>query len=410
MMLLALPVLVLVHRQYYFMTIQGPQLVRVSAALDAPEFAQVETSMVYADVILSGRVPELPFRETARALVDGIRGLRCREQDNHIQVPARLAATMTGTDLNITGWLHDEQTLRDAANWLHEARPDIEINTEGVQISPHVTLEEPPRAGNVPPAFRAAWAAIEVPASLRIVVQGSKPVVSGFLPSSALTEAVAAAVRGSKTDTAVDAHRLKSGVYVRSSKFADRETLPAFLRGFLGSPQPGDFEADENSVHVSGHVTPAMQQEWMPLLEKLANGGTLKTEFKVFPSVFHFPGYKPESMIPPDALAVLRDVLNATVIGFDPGVATTAAAELPKLTAAAAAIQAAGPEVRIIVGGHVDATGDPKTNETMARRRAESVVAELAGRNVPPHCLEVAVFAAVPGDADRSRRVELLVK
>jgi outer membrane protein OmpA-like peptidoglycan-associated protein len=84
--------------------------------------------------------------------------------------------------------------------------------------------------------------------------------------------------------------------------------------------------------------------------------------------------------------------------------------EEPKIIAAASAILAAGPDVRIIVGGHVDTKGDPKDNAIMARRRAEAVISELVDRRVPSGALEAAVFEAVPGDLDRSRQVELLIK
>jgi outer membrane protein OmpA-like peptidoglycan-associated protein len=76
----------------------------------------------------------------------------------------------------------------------------------------------------------------------------------------------------------------------------------------------------------------------------------------------------------------------------------------------AGAIIAAGPDVRIIVGGYGDPEGNPKDNSAVARRRAESVVASLVGKGVAPRLLEATVFETVPGETDYSRRVELLIK
>lgn len=405
--LLALPVLVIAHRQHYSTGLQGTLFVQVSTVLDAPEFAQVDPSLNYMDVQLKGRVAELPLREKARKLADGIRGLRCRESDNHIQVNARLTGELKDKRLSVSGWLHDEATLRDVTLWLGAARPDLTIDTEGVQVSRHVTEEVSPGTNSTPAApFRAVWAAIEVPASLKIVREGSKLHMSGNLPNAALKDAVIASGPGSN----VESSALKSGVYVRNAGFADVQNLPAFLRAFFSTPGAARFEADAKSIHASGNATPSMQKEWLAMLEPLAVGARLEVRFQLYPSTFHFPGYQRESKIPADALVVLQDVLRAGVINFGPGYATVDANENAKLIAVASAIVAAGPEARIIVGGHVDVTGNAKDNVTMARRRAESMVTDLSGRGVPPQVLEVAVFEPVPGAEDRSRQVEFLVK
>jgi outer membrane protein OmpA-like peptidoglycan-associated protein len=258
--------------------------------------------------------------------------------------------------------------------------------------------------------FRAVWSAIEVSASLKIVREGPELHVSGDLPNETLKDAVIAAAEAAGPGSGVDSAALRSGVHVRSAAFADEQSLPAFLKAFFSTPGAARFEADAQSIHVSGDATPSMQREWMSLLEPLAAGAKLDARFQIHPSKFHFPGYQRESKISTDALAVLQDVLRATVINFGPGYATVDENEDAKLITAASAIVAAGADARIIVGGHVDATGDATDNMTMARRRAESVVASLAGRGVPPHVLEGAVFDPVPGGAERSRQVEFLIK
>jgi outer membrane protein OmpA-like peptidoglycan-associated protein len=411
LMLLALPVLVLVHRQLYFRSIQGPLLVQVSAQLDKPEFAQVEMSMVYADVVLDGVVAELPLREQARVLVNGIRGVRCREEDNHIRVPARLTATLNDGSLALTGWVHDDAVLNDVVAWIDARRPGLEIDTAGVQESPYVVAEAPPQPGQEAPRYlRPVLSVIDVPAALKIVRTGDVLIASGSLPTKALKDAVVAAVLGTNPKTFLNSGGVLAGAYVRGAKFADSQVLPEFLRAFYQSPAPGEFEADEQRLRVTGCVTPAMQRDWMAKLEKLAPNGKLTTEWRVFPSIYHFPDHRPLSKLSADATTALRDVLAACMVQFEPGIAYANSSEHPKLAAAANAILAAGPQARIVVGSHVDVTGDPETNTTMARRRGEAVVTELAGRGVPAHIMEVVVCEAVPGGDDLSRKVELLIK
>ncbi|MFZ4765289.1 MAG: hypothetical protein ACOYMN_10085 [Roseimicrobium sp.] len=410
-MLLALPVLVLVHRQHYFMKVQGPLFVQVSMALDTPEFAQVDPSMTYADVQLEGLVAELPLRERARARVDSIRGVRCREGDNRIRVPAKLTASLTGSYLTVSGWLHDELTLRDVASWITAARPGLTIDTAEVELSPHVTVEQvPDRARDVPPFLRGIWAAIEVPTSLKITRNGANHTAVGSLQTAALKDAVTAALLGTDQAATLDAKRLRAGIYVKRAGFADAQVLPEFLRLFFRSQTFAEFEADAHQVRVTGTVTPAVQQEWMPLLQQLAQGAKLTTDLRVYASAYHFPNYAVQSKLAPDAIAVLRDVLSACTTQFEAGVATAPASDQPKLAAAAAAVVAAGPEAHVIVGAHMDAEGNRTTNETMARRRAEAVIADLTSKGVLPRCLEVAVFEPGSQGPDQSRRVELLLK
>jgi outer membrane protein OmpA-like peptidoglycan-associated protein len=407
--LLALPVLMIAHLQHYTVNLQGPLKAKAAAVLESPEFARVEMSLFYMDVTLKGRVDDLAARERARKLIDDLDGLRCREQDNLLQISAKLNGRLAGSKLLLSGWLHDENKLRDAVQWLATARPGIEVVTDEVHLNPHVTLEDPPAAGSVPAAYRGAWSAIEVPASLQVRRADGRVTVSGNLRSAATKEAVIAAVTPDAGPGNVDAKRLEAGLYVGEANFSG-EMLPVFLKAFFSTPGASEFTADARIVHVSADATPTMQSEWVEMLGSVARGAELQTDIQVFPSVFHFPGRVVESQIPPEALGPLQDVLHASIINFSPGYATPEEAEQPKIVAAANAILTAGPDVRIIVGGHVDTSGDPKDNTTMARRRAEGVVAELVARRVPSELLQVEVFEAVPEHDDLSRQVELLIK
>lgn len=367
----------------------GAPFVRACLALEGTEFAQIDVpTLSYMDVTLKGRVADLAAREKARKSVDEIRGLRCREQDNFIQVTAKLNGQFEGKRLLVSGWLHDEATLRDAAQWLAAARPGIEVVTDDVQVSPHVTFEEAPSPGGVPAAFRPVWSAIEVAASLHVLREGTKLTVSGHLPSATLTDAVVAALTMEGEAGFVEAAGLTSGVYVRSAKFAAESLLPAFLKACFSTPGAVEFEADASRVRVTADATPTMQREWQEMLEPLAREAELQTQFRIHPSVYHFPGRTRESKGAGEMLAALQEVLRASTISFGPGYATPGVTEQPKIASVASAIIAAGPEVRVVAGGHMDLTGSPKDNATMARRRSEGVVADLVSKGVSPHVLE----------------------
>jgi outer membrane protein OmpA-like peptidoglycan-associated protein len=259
-------------------------------------------------------------------------------------------------------------------------------------------------------AFRPAWAAIEEPASLKIVREGSNLTASGNLRSPALKNALIDALTKSAGSGTVDATQLAAGAYVRDAKFAVEELLPAFLQAFYGTPGAIEFEADAKTVHVTADATPTMKHDWLEMLEPLSREAKLDAHIRVFPSVYHFPDRIRESQIPAADLKVLQDVLAASVINFELGYATANATEQPKLIAAASSIITAGPGVRIAVGGHMDFTGDTKENAVMARRRAEGVLAELVAKGVAPQVLEVVVCEPVADDLDHSRQVELLIK
>jgi hypothetical protein len=411
--ILALPALVIAHRQHYLAKQQGPLLARVQAALGDPMFSGIRKDDIrieYLDITLRGWVPEPSVRDEARRRVLTVPGLRCRDEDNHLLVTPRISAVLEGEKITLSGWLRDESARRDVTRWLQQARPGLEVNTDEVRLSPYVARVEAPVAGGsgdkVPPMFAEAWNAIRGRAMLKIVNENGAIRASGALPSAALRDALVAAVPG------VDVTQLRAGSFIRQARFTHDTALPAFLRSLFSSPAVDFFEAGAESVRVRAVATPELEEAWRKMISPLAEDGVGTLELWLVSTAQQIPGYKPESSLGPDALDALRAALAPIVLHFDSGIHSVSQTEIGLVNAAAQAIIAAGPAARIVVGAHLDAVGDPKLNEDSARRRAAAVIGELKSRGVPVAQLEPAVIGVVPGPdgGDQSRCVELLVK
>jgi outer membrane protein OmpA-like peptidoglycan-associated protein len=87
------------------------------------------------------------------------------------------------------------------------------------------------------------------------------------------------------------------------------------------------------------------------------------------------------------------------------------------LRASAQAILAAGPGVRLEVGGHTDSLGAAETNLQLSQQRADVVVAELQALGVPASALESRGYGEehpvadnrLDSGRDRNRRIEYSV-
>lgn len=417
--LVALPLAVAAHRQYFLAVQQGPILARVASALSDPRFDGLKPDGIrvnYLDIILEGRVPDPAAREEAERRVAAISGVRLRPADNHLLVTPRVAAKLEGEKLSLSGWLRDEGITAQAAAWLRKARPGLEVSTAGIRLSSFVARVEPPPADGsgraVPDVFADAWNAIRTRPTLLVEKKGGAVRASGALPSAALKDEVIAALLGTRAETTLDAAQLRAGAFVKEERFTNEAALPAFLLSFFNSPAPDVFQAADNAVLVRAYATPELVREWLGLLAPLVQEDLLTLDLWMVASNYHLPGYQPESKLAPEALHALRSVLATAAIHFDSGVVTVPSEAKPRLAAAARAIVAAGPEALVVVGAHLDASGDARQNEDAARRRAASVIAELKAAGARAAQLQPAVFsvAPAPDGGDQSRCVELLVR
>lgn len=415
--LILLPVLVLLHRFHFNQKMQGLLVSQVRQALSDPMFDDVrlKARIDYMDVVLSGAVSDLAAREEARQrIIQSVSGVRCREEDNHIQIPAKLDGKIEGERLTLSGCLHDEATLRDFTALLKVTRPSLIIQNKEVVISSYVTaLNEPLKKNEgVSAFFQPVWGLIRVPAALKITKQGNTIRAAGMLPGTKLREAVIEAALGTKIETMLDAKDLLAGPYVSQAPFTRVETLPDFIAALLSSQENTAFEADANGISFSANVTEALYESWKPLLSKLGNEITLKPDLRFFPSIYHLPGYKAVSKIDPEVLKSLGNSFQQWSVQFETNSFAVATPEMPKIDAAGKAILAAGPLLKLILAAHPDTGIDLKTAQALARKRAEAVVAQFIDRGLSAQALEIVVVepAHLPAGVTASGFVEMIVK
>lgn len=416
--MVALPVLTLLQRQYYLVNLRGPLLEKVVATLKDAEFSGIEKQNItldHLDVTLRGWVTDPDVRQRAGERVDAMRGVRCRDEDNHLLVPAHIDLKLEGENSILTGWLHDSIILREVVQWLQQYRPGMSVDTSGIRISRHVSLLDSPLAKDgspLSPVLSDAAHLIRIPAVLRIERKDEVIQASGALPSVELRDAVMQSIFGSDIDTKMDAGKIKAAPYVRQARFTDAHDLPAFLQSYFNSPAPELFETLDDKILVTGFATPEMDHQWRKLLTTLVEDDALMAKWRVFPSPYHFPSYRPQSRLTADELENLQCSLKSAMIRFESGVVSVGLQEIPSIIAAAEAIIAAGPEAQIIVGAFPDAVGDAKLNDEAARKRLDSVITALVAKGVQKQQMEPVVFEVMPppDGKNSSRCLEMVVK
>ncbi|WP_331713007.1 efflux RND transporter periplasmic adaptor subunit [Variovorax sp. HW608] len=103
-------------------------------------------------------------------------------------------------------------------------------------------------------------------------------------------------------------------------------------------------------------------------------------------------------------------VANGDAVYFDRGRTALDATGQVRLVAIIAALKAK-PDLRVVLHGYVDSSGDPKINAALAKRRAESVRDALLAANVPADRIEMQAPANIVGGDPpaMARRVDVIL-
>lgn len=380
---------------------------------------QVTVRLDHFDALLSGVCNDPDDLDKAKALVTGVRGLRVKPDDNQIRVPAKLNATIQGTEMRLSGWLPNERQRTEIVRLVKASRPDMEVIGTDIRLSPRVDvgLESKTSEGSMPKAFTTLLESIRLPASLSISGDGHRYVFKGSLPSADLRESILTAAKESAPGIEIDASQFIAQEHVAGAAFAEGMALADFVRLYFASPTPGSFQIDQrNGPRLKAYATTAMESAWLSALRPVSGGARVASDITLVPSLFHFPTYQPQSKLEPQMAAGLRQAFRSQLVLFDSGSAKIKPDEEAKLGVLADSIKNAGADLHLVVAGYSDVGGEP-AGKAMQRARAEAVRSKLIAMGVSADILEAMPFDAVrsPGPlTDEVRRdtrsVELLIK
>lgn len=410
-----LPVMMVAH-WWDFTDRQHPKLsAHVERILKKAGIRGATVELRYLDLAVTGDAPDETAIQNATRQIAEIGGVRV--VSNRLSILARLKATLAEERLSLEGWLPDKGAVNSLGELLQTIRPDLQIITEGVQVSPLVRLpegEKLPLRGDSP-MLQPIVNAMHVPSALEIVRKEGRLVLSGMLPSEALRNSVIEAVQSGPHGLPVEAGKLRATTFALAAPFTAEDVIVPFLRSFYGTLAPGDFSvrADENP-RLTADATRTLESAWLTLLRPLTKGRRADMQLSYFPSRFHFPGRRIETALPEDSLQTVRDALAGQYFVFTLGSTTIHAEEQTRLASLVPALLSAGPALKLIVGGHPDPAGDLKVEAGLARRRAEQVVSFLIEQGTPAAEIQTLAFDPVPVGTKHApaqiRSVEIIIQ
>jgi flagellar motor protein MotB len=369
----------------------------------------------YLDLGVTGDAPDVGAIQTARRQIQEIGALRL--VNDGLSILAGLKAALSGETLALEGWLPDATSVTGLRALLQSVRPDLQIDITGVHVSDLVRLPEgetlPLRADS--PMLQPIVSAMHVPSGLDIARRDGRLIVTGMVPSEELRKEIIAAVASGPHGLPVEADRLRATRFALAAPFTAQEVIIPFLRSFYGTLAPGDFSVHaDGNPRLSADATRTLESTWLTLLRPLTKGRRADMKLAYFPSRFHFPGRRLETVLPEDSLQTARDVLAGQYFIFAPGSAVLNAEEQARLASLVPALLTAGPALKLIVGGHPDPAGDLKAEAALSRRRAEQVVSFLIEQGTPAAEIQAVAFDPVPVDSRHApsqvRSVEILIQ
>lgn len=391
--------------------------------LDEAELRGVVFNLNHFDVVLSGLCNDPDGRDKAQQIIERVRGLRIRDGDNRVQTPAKIVAKFDRQNVQLSGWVDSDGTKRSLLEVVKRFRPDLSPSAEGLRTSQHILMGKPVTmaVGTMSESVAAFLETIRAPSSLSITPEKQVLHVKGFLPSIDLRARVVGALRGEATKWTLETENLHASEHVAPAPFTKGEALAAFLRSFYSTPSPGSFSIDaRKGPQIKAVATPAMVSEWLALLLPVSGSARVVLDGITYvPSIYHFPGYKPESVLSPGMEAEpVRALLASYPIYFESGSTNIEPFEQVKLGVLVNVINNAGPGAKFIVAGYADIGGETASYKGVIKGlRATAVKKLLIRLGAFGDALDVQSFDATrPGEvitdeARRlSRRVELLLK
>lgn len=381
----------------------------------------ISVDLNYFDARLSGRVTTPEQRQLAGRLVGAINPLRVPEWQNDISIVPKIQGVVQGDNITLTGWVKDASVRADLLHWVKTFRPDLKIDSSGLQVSQRV---EHAQISSI--EGEQTWKpivdlinAIRIPPSFAIQRHGQAYTITGCVKTQQLHDAIVQAAQENPNRWPVDVTHFTANATVQSAAFAENMAMADFVKSFFRSPTPGEVKMDlRSNPRVSAYATSAMEAEWLALLRPITGASRVEMELNRLPSLYHFPDYKFSSVIPEDMRVHLRTTLASYSVRFDLGSSDLKPEEDAKLTPLVPIIQSAGPQAKFIIAAYADPAGEPGAeSQAIQRARAVNVYQRLLVLGADPAQLEMIVFDKLTPNVALTdevryncRKAELLIK
>ncbi|MCB1227459.1 MAG: hypothetical protein KDK99_16695 [Verrucomicrobiales bacterium] len=403
--LLTLTVLALIGgvgaQWWWYHEAYGPDLaLRARDALKDNGVTEASVRLDYLDATLLGWAADEATRTRALEAIHLIRGLRVAEKGDQIHIQQRLESRDEPGQVILSGWLALPQSRDNLLTWLTALRPDLTFKADDLHVSPHVIsqAESPEPLTQESPLVAPLLARLKVPASLQIDRDLNGFRVSGYLPDDRLAQSLLAALKQAAPEVPIDHRQLAVSPHVQPSAFATEKGLPEFVAAFFSAPTQASLRLDGQGARLEGTATREQESRWLSQLRPLTGGHPVDVQLRIYPSLYHLPGYQPQSQIDLERAVNLRQLLAHQRIHFaedypflTPEERATLAALLPQLLPA-------GPGLRLIIAVQ-RAPADPSLlRPGLDEARGQSVRDYLIQLGLAPSQLSV-ILLDDPGDS-----------
>ena len=394
-MLVLIPIMIVMHVWDYLENGQLRLVDQASAILKKHGVHGSTVDVRFLDLSVTGDAEDETSLEAASLELSELGPLRL--VSNRLSILTKVRARLSQETLTIDGWMADQDTADSLRGLLLKLRPDLKLETDQLKISKYVRWPEGEKLPleETSPMLKPIIAALRVPAALEIRRQDGKLVATGILPTLELKEAIQETLNQPSHGLATDVSQLRVTNHLLPGPLTRPETILPFLRSFFSTPSPGEFRLlPSQNPHLKADTTRALESAWLNMLRPVTGSMRVDLQLVQHPSIFHFPGRRIQTALPEEVLQNVSNLITQDFIPFAPGSSLLSAEMRTHLTALVPSLLAAGPALRLVVGGHPEPNGNLQVEADLARQRAEQVRSFLIEQGAP--CKEILAMAFDP--------------
>jgi hypothetical protein len=182
-----------------------------------------------------------------------------------------------------------------------------------------------------------------------------------------------------------------------------------FLQEYFGEIGDRAVELREGGLILSGATTLGLRSDATSEASGVVGQKNVKDHLTLFASVYHLPGYVPQSKLGAKDRERLEKVLDNSAVFFKTGQSEVSAEEMVKISALAKAILAFGPEEQYVIGVIAERDAGSEEGWDLWADRVAGVMRLLIGYGVRYEQFEVIEFSPLR-KGGRDNGVEILLK